>query len=228
MFERDGCRLRGGRARWLVTLLAAGPLVFVQTHSGADSPGLQLVSPGLVASPCGSGDSIATALCTALQAYARGEIATARSWAALASKQLANAARTQPSPSPYLVGNASQLREMLQLYRIYAAGSRPELDAQYAALVPQLEDLDLLNRDALRPDHLGPDAVEYHLITHLVTRLGDVAVDYHLITHQITRLGDVRIDYKLNTGMPEKIGGIEFDYDLIDGRVTKVAGVEVR
>jgi hypothetical protein len=184
--------------------------------------------PGPATIPCTPDDSIAVALCTALQAYTRGEFAAARSWAALASQQLAGAASPTPGGKPYLIGNASQLLEMLQLYRLYAAGRRADLDAQYSALVAQLEKLEVVSRDPLRSDHLGPERVEHHLITHLVTRIGDVAVDYHLITQQITRVGDLRIDYNLHTGMPTHIGDIGFDYNPFDGRVTRVAGVEVR
>jgi hypothetical protein len=203
-------------------------LLLPQAGSFAESPGALAPAIGVFVPPCEGGDTIATALCTAFQAYSRGEIAAARSWTALASRMLASSRAPEPSAEPYPASNASQLLEMLQLYGTYVYGTRPDLDAQYAALVPQLQRVESLNRDATRPARLGPDPVEYHLITHLVTRIGDLRVDYHLLTRQITRLGDVRFDYNLHTLMPEKIGGIDFDYDLIDGRVTKIAGVELR
>jgi hypothetical protein len=209
-------------------MLAAGTLLFVVVQSGADEPRAGVRGPQILPPDYGSADSIHVAILAALHAYGRDDIVTARSWLALASRQLAGIERARSAPAPYRFSNAGQLIDVLQLYRLYAAGRRPELDAQYEKLLTRLAQIAWLNRDSERPDHLGAERVEYHLITHLVTRIGDVPVDYHLITQQITRVGDLSVDYHLNTRMPTRIGGIEFEYDLIDGRVTRVAGVDVR
>jgi hypothetical protein len=195
---------------------------FAQPRAALE-PALNVAAP-----PCADDGPIPTALCTALQAYSRGEITTARSWTALAAKLLATAPAPEAGAVPFPASNASQLLEMLQLYGTYVYGTQPGLDAQYTALVPRLQQIESLNRDATRPDHVGAEPVEYHPLTHLVTRIGDVRIDYHLLTRQVDRLGDVRLDYNTLTRMPEKIGGIEFDYDLVDGRVSKIAGVDVR
>lgn len=228
MSWRDGFRLRGGRTRWTLAMLAAGVLLIVVVQSGADPPRTVVRGPQIAPPDFGSADSIHVAILAALHAYGRNDLVTARSMLALASRQLAGIERGQSGSTPYASSNAGQLNDMLQLYRLYAAGRRPELDAQYEALVARLAQIDYLNHDPERPDHLGAERVEYHLITRLVTRIGDVPVDYHLITRQITRVGGIAVDYHLITRMPTRIGDIDFDYDLVDGRVTRVAGVDVR
>jgi hypothetical protein len=228
MSPREVLRRRVRPARSTAALCVFAALLLPRTSSLAEPPGAPEPALGFFVPPCEGGGTIATALCIASQAYARGEIATARSWTALASKLLTAAPAPAAGAVPYPASNANQLLEMLQLYGTNVYGTRPELDAQYTVLVPQLQRIETLNRDAAKPDHLGPDPVEYHLITRLVTRIGDLPVDYNLLTRQISRLGDVRFDYNTLTRMPEKIGGIEFGYDAIDGRISTIAGVDVR
>jgi hypothetical protein len=228
MSPRETSRPRIGRARWAAALLVSTALLLPYTSSLAEPPGISEPVPGVFIPPCEGGATIAIALCTASQAYSRGDIPTARSWTALASKLLAAAPAPEAGAVPYPASNASQLLELLQLYGTFVYGTRPELDAQYTMLVPQLQQIEALNRDAAKPDHLGPEPVEYHLITHLVTRIGDLQIEYHLLTRQITRLGDVRLDYNTLTRMPEKIGGIELGYDTIDGGIRTIAGADVR
>lgn len=176
----------------------------------------------------GPRDEITAALATALDAYTRGEVETARSWVARASTLLDDAARHEPVSPGWPTSNASQLLEVLRLYALFVRGTRPDLDVEYETLVEQLQKIDFLNTCHTRPARVRASRVEYHLITHLVTRIGNWPIEYHLLTQQITRVGDTRVDYDLLTRMPVKIGGIAIDYDLIDGDVRTIAGVNVR
>lgn len=187
--------------------------------------GLSLLGAGK-ADPAACGDPIEAALSAALAAYARGEIATARTWTGTALDLLE---RKAPSGSGvWGNGNADQLLDILNVYDYFARGQDVTRDAVIDAVEFDLRRIEWLHAHPSRVDRIGDERVDYDLLTHLVRRIGDRRIDYDLFTRQITRIGDMHIDYDLHSRMPRRIASIDVDYDLFDGGIRRIAGVALR
>jgi hypothetical protein len=179
-------------------------------------------------SACGpERDAVVTALEVALEAYAGGDIETARAQAALAAALLEHGAAAARDRRDWPQGNARQIRDVLWLYDALARGSDADRDAGIAWIDGWIRVVEWLNGAPRRLSEWRGQRVDYDPFTRLVRRIGDVAIDYDPFTHQIRRLGDVAIDYDPFTRAPRRIGDVAIDYDPFDGRVRRVAGIAV-
>jgi len=179
---------------------------------------------GRPASRC---DVIVVALESALEAYARGDLAQARTQTAQAATLLEDVDARDGAPARWPSSNSRQLLDALQVYDAFVRGADPSRDARVDQIGRWLGIVDRINLGPFRPAQVRAGRTDYDPFTGLVRRIGDTVIDYDPFTLQIRRIGAIRFDYDPFTHLPRRIGEIELDHDPFDRHLRRIAGVDL-
>jgi hypothetical protein len=208
-------RVRSNR----LAIWAAVGLVGFATASG--TAGSQSSKP---ANRC---DAITVALESALEAYARGDLAKARTQTVQAATLLEELDASDGAPARWPSSNSRQLLDALQVYDAYVRGADPARDERVDSIGRWLGIVDRINLGPSRPSRVRAGRTDYDPFTGLVRRIGDTAIDYDPFTLQLRRIGDIGFEYDPFTHLPRRIGEIGLAYDPFDRHLHRIAEVDL-